>query len=229
MHVGMIPDGHRRYADNHNIDNKEAYLKSQDLIFESCKKFSPSDKEEIEPDVDEVTVYALSEQNLRRDKEELDIFYSAINEYMDGLLRGESLGLDIVDEVDIKFISTNLSPIPEDTVKRLEKVEDKFCGESITLNILFCYDGRKEIVEACDKTRETTKSNIWENLKLENEIDFVIRTGDNPYRECLSGFPIWQSSYSEYYHIKKNFPSINIENIKEALEHYKKLRRKKGE
>jgi len=67
------------------------------------------------------------------------------------------------------------------------------------------------------------------NLEIKSDIDYVIRTGDNPTRECLSGFPIWNSSYSEFYHINKNFPAVTPEDVKDALKHFQKLRTKRGE
>ncbi|MFB6215730.1 MAG: undecaprenyl diphosphate synthase family protein, partial [Candidatus Aenigmatarchaeota archaeon] len=93
--------------------------------------------------------------------------------------------------------------------------------------------GKDDILEEAEEIAseggEFSRSELAQHLEIRDDIDFVIRTGDNPDRECLSGFPIWNASYAEFYHIKKNFPAVEPEDVEEALDHFKKLRRKKGE
>lgn len=234
MHVGLIPDGHRRYAEENNINNREAYLKSQERVFDIVKRFNRK-KEDIDDFedkysklIDEVTVYALSEDNLSREEEELEIFYSALDEYFETLLKGNKIDSDELEKINIKFISTRREALPDNIKEKAKSIESKFNGDELTLNILLCYDGRKEISQAAENINSSDPEEIWDNLLLDNKIDFVLRTGDNPYRECLSGFPIWQSSYSEYYHIDKNFPDLKMEDVEDSINHYQKLRRKKG-
>ncbi|MFB6147396.1 MAG: undecaprenyl diphosphate synthase family protein, partial [Candidatus Nanohaloarchaea archaeon] len=74
-----------------------------------------------------------------------------------------------------------------------------------------------------------SRESIRENLGISSDIDFVIRSGDNPTREAISDFPIWNASYAEYYHIQKHFPDIETPDVTEALEHFKELRRKHGQ
>lgn len=234
MHVGLIPDGHRRYADENNISNKESYLKSQNMVFELSKRLNKDrehyiqKKEKYDDIVEEVTVYALSENNLRRDNEELEVFYSALDEYFDILLKGSRIDKEEIEKLDVSFISTCTSPLPDKIKRKAKKIEDKFEGDDLSLNILLSYDGRKEITKCLEDVESPNLSSVWDNLLLDSEIDFVIRTGDNPYRECLSGFPIWQASYSEYYHIDKNFPAVSMDDMENAIKHYRKLRRKRG-
>lgn len=225
MHLGIIPDGHRRYARNNNIEDRESYLLSTDRIDELvdyCNNIKQSDYIEV---VDDISIYAMSEQNLKRDNDELEVFYDTLREYMEELL-------DFKEEYDkgdynFRIISTNEDPLPDDLLDLAKTVSSEYCGEN-NFNVLLSYDGKKEIAQAASNiSGEISKRSIQKKLQV-SDIDYVIRSGDNVSRECLSGFPIWQSSYAEYYHLEKNFPAVEISDFEEALEHYQKLRCKKG-
>ena len=112
----------------------------------------------------------------------------------------------------------------------VEDLEKEFNEGKKTLNALISYDGKKDIVQASNYVDgDSSRESLRENLEISSDIDYVIRTGDNPTRECLSGFPIWNASYAEFYHLKKNFPAVTPDDIKEALNHFQQLRMKKGE
>lgn len=225
MHLGIIPDGHRRYARNNNIDDRESYLLSTDRIDELVDYFNSIKQSDYIEVVDDVSVYAMSEQNLKRDDDELEVFYDALREYMTELLDFK----EQYDKGDYNFriISTNEDSLPNDLLDLAKTVASEYCGEN-NFNVLLSYDGKKEIAQAASNVSgEISRESIQKNLQV-SDIDYVIRSGDNVTRECLSGFPIWQSSYSEYYHLEKNFPDVEISDFEEALEHYQKLRCKKG-
>jgi tritrans,polycis-undecaprenyl-diphosphate synthase [geranylgeranyl-diphosphate specific] len=228
MHVGLIPDGHRRYARENNISNKESYLMSHDRIDEIIDFINKDKFEHIDENIYELTIYALSEDNLQRDEEELSVFYDALSVYLKELLENERLSV-CEDEVNISFISTKKDALPKRILELSKKVREKYTGNKIDVNILLSYSGKKEIVEAASNIDNPDTDRIRDNLQLNSEIDYVIRTGDNATRECLSGFCLWQSSYSEYYHIQKNFPKVRKNDIKGAIKHYSDLRRKRGE
>jgi undecaprenyl diphosphate synthase len=239
MHLGIIPDGHRRYARNNNISEKRSYLKSQELIDDIIERTSDSsDIFNTGINIDEVTVYAMSEENLKRDEQELQVFYDALVHYFDYLMGDSELKYAFAnssgikpENINVKIVSTARNKIPPRVMKKADQIENKFNGDKCQLNILLSYNGRKEILQSVSNIKEGDLSIdvIEDELQISSEISYVIRTGDNPTRECLSGFPIWQSSYAEYYHVKKNFPAIKSSDFKNAIEHYNKLRKKRGE
>jgi short-chain Z-isoprenyl diphosphate synthase len=177
-------------------------------------------------DVDTATIYAMSEENLNRDEEELDIFYEALSEYFEYILVCDT-PFD-PSRVGVNFVSTAPGALPDSIWRKANEVGRQFSGNEIQINILLCYTGKQELVEASAKAEGTSARAIENNLLVKDEIDLVIRTGKNPRRECLSGFLIWQCSYSEYYHIEENFPAIEREEFEKAIQHYNSLRKNKG-
>jgi undecaprenyl diphosphate synthase len=223
MHIGVIPDGNRRYADSHGIGNYKAYRKARDTVrhvTDSLNGFSD--------DLESITFYLLSEENLKRDEDELETLFQLLEENIDDMA-------DFFQEKDFKvnWGSTKPEALPEELRNKLESIEQQYSEGETTVNLLISYDGKKDILQASSSIAgedgDFSEKNLSSHLEIQKDIDFVIRTGDNPDRECLSGFPIWNSSYAEFYHIKKNFPAIEPEDVKKALNHFEKLRKKKGE
>ena len=178
--------------------------------------------------MDSITFYLLSEENLKRDEEELETLFDLLEGNIDEI--GEFLD---EKEYSVNWASTNPEALPKYLQDKLADIEQKYSRGSKTVNLLISYSGKQDILQASKKLEfkglEHTEENFSACLEIHDDIDFVIRTGDNPERECISGFPIWNSSYAEFYHIKKNFPSVSPEDVREALDHFKSLRRKKGE
>lgn len=221
MDLGIIPDGNRRYAEEQGIRKYKAYDKAKKNVLSIINNFN-NDADNIAS----VTFYLLSEENLNRDKEDLETLFQLFEDNIDDL-KQEFKGKDL----NVNWVSTKPNAIPESLSSKLKDLESEFNGGKITVNLLISYSGKRDILKAAEKIqgKDYNESNLVEELEIKQEIDFVIRTGDNPERICLSGFPIWNSSYAEFYHIKKNFPEVTKKDVKEALDHYDSLRRKKGE
>jgi undecaprenyl diphosphate synthase len=220
MHLGVIPDGNRRYAENNSLSNIKAYRKAKNVIKDIGQKLE-------DRDIEEVSFYLLSEDNLNRSDEELEDLFQLLD--------------DTITEVAKEFgdrgfvfnwASTKPEALPDYLRDKLQSLEEEFDSGEKKINALISYSGKSDIMQASQRIAENgadfRASEMTSNLQIDSQIDFVIRTGDNPSRECLSGFPIWNASYAEYYHIKENFPAVELEDVEEALDHYQKLRRKKG-
>ena len=243
MHLGIIPDGNRRYASENGIGNEEAYRKSKDVIIDVLKNHR-----KLPADLTEVTFYLLSEENLRRKGEEIETVFELLYEHMEEVMEeinGDTKVKDLArkhidDEEALRSLDEGFSfnwartkpeAVPEHIRNKLEELEERFSDGERRLNALISYTGKSDIVNAIHKAGsnpDVKKKDVKKHLEIDTDIDFVVRTGDNPRRECLSGFPIWQSSYSEFYHIKKHFPAVEVEDVIEAFEHYNQLRRRKG-
>jgi undecaprenyl diphosphate synthase len=223
MHVGFIPDGNRRYAEEKGIDNEESYKESKNTVKQVTKSL-----EKYAEDLDEVTLYILSEDNLKRSEEQLETLFQLLRHNLD-----EMREFFRENSYEVNWASTNPEALPEDIRGKLKALEEDFDEGKVKANLLISYSGKKDIVSAsesvCGNGSDFSERSVQENLEVSSDIDFVIRTGDNPRRECLSGFPIWNSSYAEYYHIEKNFPEVRPGDVEEAFDHFEKLRRKEGE
>lgn len=220
MHLGVIPDGNRRYAENKGLAKVKAYRKSKDVIANAF-----NDIEDTSLEIEEATFYLLSEENLKRKDEELQDLFKLMEDHISEVAKK-------LNEHGFAFnwVTTKPEAIPEHLQEKLRDLEKEFSEGKKTLNALISYDGKKDIVHASNRIDgESSRESLKKNLEINSDIDFVIRTGDNPTRECLSGFPIWNASYAEFYHLKKNFPAVTSEDFKEAINHFKQLRMKKGE
>lgn len=227
MHLGVIPDGNRRYAEENGIEEMEAYREAKDVIKRIGDNISDAKDEDLREKIDEVTIYLLSEDNLKRSDEELETLFTLLEEYI------EEISSNYYNNgFQLNWATTKPEALPEDKREKLRKLEEKYDKGGKKLNLLISYSGKSDILEASKEIAsnggEFTREKMLDNLEINSNIDFILRTGDNPTRECLSDFTIWNSSYAEYYHIKKHFPDLTAEDVEEAFDHFQKLRRKKG-
>ncbi|MDE6224452.1 MAG: di-trans,poly-cis-decaprenylcistransferase, partial [Alphaproteobacteria bacterium] len=106
------------------------------------------------------------------------------------------------------------------------------------LNVAMNYGGRSEILKATKEIASEVSSgkldiNSIDEKVFENHIytfgqpspDLIIRTSGE---QRLSGFLLWQCSYSELYFPKIHFPDFDEEQIKLAIEEYSKRDRRYG-
>ncbi|MEK6972463.1 MAG: polyprenyl diphosphate synthase [archaeon] len=228
-HIGLIPDGNRRWASANNKQTSEGHKegsKKMELFMKWALK---------KPDIKEVTVYGLSEENFKRSKEELNWLYQIYYEGLSKLLK-EKIIHD--EQVKVNFVSTQSNKIPSNIkgVLKEMKSETKLYGNKI-LNILLGYTGQSEILRAVNTPLNRFKNfflglderDIQRALSVKNTCDFIIRTGEEEApREAKSGFLLWQSAYAEYYHINKYFPDIDEKDLDIAWEYFLNARRRKG-
>lgn len=220
MHLGVIPDGNRRYAEENGLAKVKAYRKAKNVIVNVFENL-----EDVPYDINEATFYLLSEENLKREDDDLQALFKLMENHISEVA-------EKLNEYGFAFnwISTKPDAVPEHLQDKLRDLEEEFSEGEKRLNALISYDGKQDIVQSSSKIDgKSSKEAIKSNLEIESDIDYIIRTGDNPTRECLSGFPIWNSSYAEFYHLKKNFPEVTPKDVKEALKHFQNLRKKKGE
>lgn len=222
MHVGVIPDGNRRYAKAHGIEKMDAYEKARETIKELTTSLDG-----VSEDIESISFYLLSEENLSRTEDELETLFHLLEENIDAMAEFFS-----DREYRVNWASTNPEALPEELQEKLRGIENRYSEGDTEVNLLISYSGKQDILQAAEESSgngELTEESFSRELEIQHDIDFVIRTGDNPDRECISGFPIWNSSYAEFHHIKKNFPAITPEDVQDAFEHYRSLRKKRGE
>ena len=228
-HIGMIPDGNRRWARERGLDPWEGHRKGAEkgeLFIEWC-----IDHE----DVSEITVYGLSEENFKRPAKELEKLYELYEDELTKLINKEKVHQK---RVRINIISTNMKPVPVKLIRLFNRIraETKDYNSKV-LNMLIGYTGQSEILSAVSSPLNRIKNllfglretDIKNSLKVKTPCDFIVRTGEeSEEREARSGFLLWQSAYSEYYHINKFYPDITEEDLNAAWDYFNNTRRRKG-
>ncbi|ACB40695.1 polyprenyl diphosphate synthase [Pyrobaculum neutrophilum] len=226
-HIAVIPDGNRRYAKKAGLDFYHAYKRG----VEKVRSFLLWTLELRE--IRNVTFYALSTENLRRSRLELEILFRIFEEEFRKTLE-DPLIHD--NRVRIRFIGDR-SPLPGRVVKLMEELESVTRNyTSYNLTFALGYGGRAEIVRCVKRLlsgevkiadiNEDTLFQCLDTRDLPNpEPDVVVRTGGE---KRLSNFLLYQAAYSELIFLDKLWPEVEREDLAYIVEEYSRRQRRFG-
>ena len=225
-HIAIIMDGNRRWAKakgkSANYGHRQG-AKNLERIVRHANKIG----------LEYITVYAFSTENWKRAENEVKGLMLLFKAYLDDYSQRAN-----TENVKINFIG-DLSAFSKDMQKSMNKcIERTKNNTGVVFTIALNYGGRAEIVRATREIVQKVKNNelniddideetISSNLYTNNipDPDLIIRTS-NELR--LSGFLIWQSSYSELYFTKVNWPDFNEEELNIAIGEFQKRNRRFG-
>ena len=188
----------------------------------------------IKAGVKELTFYAFSIENFDRPKQEFDYLINIFENEIKSLLKKDSIAHK--NKARINFIG-RISMFPESLQRLTSQLQEETKNyNDIVLNFALAYGGRAEIIDAAKKISEQIKKGklnvddinedvFRKNLYLESEPDLIIRTGGE---KRISGFLLYQGSYSELFFVDNLWPEFSKENFNEALEEYAKRDRRFG-
>ena len=216
-HVAIVMDGNGTWSKKNNLKRSEGHQAG----VKTAKKIVGYS---IEKGIKNITLYALSIENLARSKVELknlfDIFFFSFSEEKDFLFE---------NKIKIKFIG-DLEKLPKklrENVIYLENSTKK--NKRLNLFIALNYGGKQDIKQAVKKILNKKDQNgNFENFLLSKdlpEVDLLIRTGGF---KRLSNFILWQISYAELYFTDVLWPNFNKRNFFKALDWYSSTNRKFG-
>ncbi|KAG5327915.1 DHDDS synthase, partial [Acromyrmex charruanus] len=222
-HVAFIMDGNRRYANKHNLSQREGHSKGFDKmkdVFNWCMYLG----------IVEVTVYMFSIENFKRSKKELDNLMDINRQMFKSLLENKEKLKD--DGVCYRVIG-NLSLLPEDVCKLItETMILTRENNRIFINYAIAYTSRDEITHAIKdiiqgvKDSDILPEDINEDLITDclytyksSNPDLLIRTSGETR---LSDFLMWQVSNTCIYFTKVLWPAFNIWNFFSALFYYQR-------
>lgn len=217
MHIGIIPDGNGRWAISKGLLRHEGHIRGAEVIKEIAIASLENE------DIKQVTFYAFSIQNWKRDHEELHHIMDLMLSFMENMK-------SIVNNYDCKFQCVgNRQHLPEnlqEMVYYIEKNTENSKGKVIS--ICFSYGGREDILDFFKNVKKDIKSlttkEISQMLPLP-DLDLVIRTSGE-YR--ISNFMLWQSAYAEYYFTKTLWPDFTYSELNQAIQEFKTRDRRYG-
>ena len=220
-HVGVIPDGNRRWSKKSNLNLLRSYSIGIKKAV-SCAVWA----EELGVKV--VTAWALSKENLKnRSKAELNVLFGLYTRaaYDKGIRR-------IADKNGIRInLVGELNLLPVKTRRALRDLASYTSKNSkILLNILVCYSGKDDILAAFkggSAVRDKSEAGIRKRMisRRVPDLDLILRTSGEMR---LSGFLPLQSTYAELYFIRKYWPEIEKSDINDALKEFAKRKRRFG-
>ena len=179
-HVGLIPDGLRRWAKSHDTTLAAAYLRGAHKVIEILQTLQAHG-------VHTVTVYNLSRANLGRTPDELDAVYQASLQFLTTLIP------DRFDPAQCSLrIYGDRKALPDNYVAAAHDLEVAMTGDAFRINMLAAYDAYDELREASRRAQQDG-CDISSAFEI-GDVDLVIRTTPEP---LLSGFLPLQSQYAQ--------------------------------
>jgi len=211
LHVGVIPDGLRRWAKANNTTLREAYLRGAKKVVEMLVALQGNG-------VQTVTVYNLSKANLGRTGAELEAVYSASIAFFTSMIP------DAFDPARCGFrLHGDLAALPPHYVAPGRHLETTMTGTDFQINILAAYDAYDEIGNAARRA-ERDGCDIADALEI-GEVDLVIRTTAEP---LLSGFCPLQSQYAQLVFLPTPLNDLTTEELDGVLAEYRRSPKPRG-
>ncbi|HXG02502.1 MAG TPA: polyprenyl diphosphate synthase [Candidatus Binatia bacterium] len=233
-HVGLIQDGHRRWAREAGLaDLAEGYRRGAETterVLEWCAELR----------IPLVTLWWLSTENLFREPHELEALIAVIEARMTDWMRDrvpERLGMRICP-------IGRLESLPLSLVQALQTVEAATRHlDRMRVNVGVGYGGREEILDAFRGylrdafMRGEAPEEILAGLGRSDAVEKYLYTPDCPDPDLiirtsgevrLSGFLLWQSAYSEFYFCDAYWPAFRKIDFLRAIRSYQQRQRRFG-
>jgi len=228
-HVALIMDGNRRFSKlQGNID----VVKGHEIGVDTLEKVLDWS---IELGIEIITAYAFSTENFNRPQHEVEGLMNLFVVNFKRLVTHEKIHKN---EVRVKVVGrTEL--LPDNVKEAINEAEESTKHYTKRLfNIAIGYDGRLEIIDSFKKIIKDVRDEkisiddvdedlVSKNLYTEglDDPNLIIRTSGE---ERLSGFLLWQSSYSELYFCETLWPELRKVDFIRAIRSYQARDRRFG-
>lgn len=192
-HIGIIPDGNRRWAEQNGLHKKEGYRHGIDPGFRLYELL-------LEHGVSEATFYGFTKDNNKRAPEQRAEFVQACVDAVE-LLAGRDANLLVIGNTASAVFPAELLPYANRRVR--------FGKGAINLNFLVNYDWEWDLKTAL-KHGEIASHDI-------PRVDLLIRWGG---RRRLSGFLPVQSVYADFFIVDEYWPDFKEQHFHDAMQWY---------
>lgn len=229
-HIGIILDGHRRYA---RAEGLETYT---DSYRSGMRKFEEFLGWAAELPIPAITAWVLSTENLGRPREQIEPYFDTLIEMFERLPASAGrldFQLNVIGSHDL---------LPARLVATAKRATESTESGSRQLTIAMGYGGRQEIVDACRylveglSRRGIPADRMAEHVDAQSlaahlyepdqpDADLVIRTSGE---SRLSGFLLWQAAYAEYAFVDVFWPAFRRVDFLRALRDYAAADRRFG-
>ncbi len=201
QHIGIIPDGNRRWAQSKGMQKQDGYshgIKPGFELYRQC----------VELGIKEITFYGFTQDNTKRPSVQTQAFQKAC---VDAVLELSQC------DANLLVIGNTDSPLfPSELVPYTKRVT---LGQGlINVNFLVNY-GWEWDLNHCLEDRSLGNKKLSQRIASSDisRIDLIIRWGD---RRRLSGFLPVQSIYADFYVLDKMWPDFSPDDLYQALDWY---------
>ena len=233
QHVGVILDGHRRFAreatDGEYRASYEAGMAKLEELIGWCADLK----------IGAVTAWVLSTENLRRPTAELEPYFEVLTELFNRMPKlAERLHFTLTVSGSLDLLPPTLVLAAKQAVEQVAQM-----GKApMSINIALCYGGRQEVVDACRSlvtgllAEGVAPENLAESIDAKGlagnlyaadlpDTDLVIRTSGE---SRLSGFLLWQSAFAEFAFVDPYWPAFRKVDLLRALRDFTRRDRRFG-
>lgn len=226
QHLAIIPDGNRRWAAQNKLKAFFGHKRGMEAVERAIKVC-------LNNGVKYLSFYTFSLENFNRKQEEKTYLFNLLaNEFQKYLPQLQEQNVKVCFLGDRAYFPSVILP----TVEKVE--EGTKNGTALQLNLLFCYGGQQDLVQAVrqlaskvkgesislsDITEESIRSNLWTGSLPDP--DLILRTG-NVVR--LSNFFLYQAAYSEFQFLNCFWPDVTEEILEKSIEKFVTVKRNFG-
>ena len=200
-HIGIIPDGNRRWALERGLPKEMGYAKGLDPgleLFTLCKDLG----------VRELTYYGFTMDNTKRPSIQTRAFTKACV---------MAVQLLAMQDAELLVVGNTDSPMfPEELLKFTRRTT--FGRGGIRVNFLVNYGWEWDLSSLMGNKKPIELKKHLKSSDI-SRVDLIIRCGS---RRRLSGFLPVQSIYSDFYVIDDYWPEFKPEHLYSALQWYDK-------
>lgn len=199
-HIGLIPDGNRRWAQQKGLQKQDGYEHGLDPGLQALKLAQ-------EYGIDEITFYGFTTDNCKRPKNQIEAFQKSCVDAVN-LIANEDVSLLVIGNSDSAMF-------PKELLKYTKRTNIKNGG--IKVNFLVNYGWDWDISNI--NTSSPNRKSLMDGLHSSDisRIDLILRWGG---RKRLSGFLPIQSVYSDIYTIDEMWPDFNPDQFHNAMKWY---------
>jgi undecaprenyl diphosphate synthase len=201
-HIGIIPDGNRRWALNNGFKKEDGYDYGLDPGLEVLRLAKKAG-------IKEITYYGFTTDNCKRPVVQQEAFKKACVDAV-RIISSEGSSLLVVGNTQSQSFPKELLPYTKRTDMN---------GGGIKVNFLVNYGWEWDIEHILDSSdRKYSVQNKLHSSDI-SRIDLIIRWGN---MRRLSGFLPIQSVYSDFYIVEEMWPDFQSKHFERALEWYDK-------
>lgn len=210
IHLGIIPDGNRRWSKENEMDIDQLLEKITRMFLRFFENKKSRDEMECFKEIGEISTYVLTKDNLiKRNDQTLEMIRSG--------LKIIDKHMHLLSSMKIQFIGElELLPLDiQEICKNISSQCDK--NSKIRLTVGIAYDPLKDLERLINKDSSRPE---------QGKIDMIIRTGGELRS---SGFFPLHTMYSEWFYLEKFFPDITIEDFNRCITQFKERNRRFGQ
>ena len=229
VHVSMIMDGNGRWAKERGKERVFGHFEGVESV-RACVEAA------VESGVRYLSVYAFSEENWNRPKEEVEAL-------MGLMVKAMAAEMDKLDKNGVRFmVIGNRERLAPELNEVIDSCMAQTAGnEKLTLIVFMSYSGKWDILQAAKKMAAEMIENPEQmedimNMGIEGfdkylatagipDPDLIIRTSGE---SRISNYLLWQSAYSELLFVDTLWPDFRKDEFRAALETYAKRDRRYG-